>query len=322
MLRRLVVGILAMLPAAAVASAPAAPSTKPAADGPTSQRATRPSAATAATRPADGSKGELSFEIEEPAEKEDLVYVLASKPDDVGEHRQYQRRIQAILAKLPKGHKVRVAFGSIYDPSHGRRRGRMHSLVPIDPNGQPDGVEQFFAPWGGSSIRQVPYRHGVKHGVEKIFFWSGGRHHLQREIPWDNGVLQGTKRTFYPDGTVQSQTECRNGVADGLARTFDKHGKLASECTMRGGKRNGVLKDYWPKTGKVRRIIRYEAGKVVGTMKEYYSNGQLKREVPFKNNAIHGQEKQYAADGTLVRIRQWQAGRFISEKSVRIEHGN
>jgi len=43
-------------------------------------------------------------------------------------------------------------------------------------------------------------------------------------------------------------------------------------------------------------------------VKEFYSSGQLKRELPFRDNLMHGEERQFEADGKVSRVRFWLKG--------------
>jgi hypothetical protein len=50
------------------------------------------------------------------------------------------------------------------------------------------------------------------------------------------------------------------------------------------------------------RLTVYKSGKPVGMVREYYKNGKLKKEIPYRNGDVNGVEKEYAENGELVVI--------------------
>jgi antitoxin component YwqK of YwqJK toxin-antitoxin module len=159
----------------------------------------------------------------------------------------------------------------------------------------------------------------VKHGLEVI-------HATNRvEIPWVDGKVHGVRRTFHapapddPDGEPRLHTETtyENDVAHGPSRSIDRDGRPLREGVMRHGKRHGTTTDYWPRTGKPRRIVEYSDGAVVGVAREFYADGRLKRTVPFRAGMMHGKEEQYEADGRLTRTRFWFDGAEVTADEFR-----
>ncbi len=275
------------------------------------------SASALAEAPASQPASTPSFELDTPAAKApDDIVVLVAKPEDV-ENRHHQNLVKALFKDAPEGTRVRVIYRERYDPSPDKVITYLYSMVPLDPNGAPHGTEAFYPPWGGGTLREITYRYGVRHGPEKVYSRAErGAPYVQSEIPWKDGTVTGTQRTFYPDGKVQMETEVVDGTAQGPARSYDKDGKLTSECTMRDGRRDGAYTEYWPQNAQPRKVIQYDQGKVVGAMKEYYSNGQLKREVPFKDNTLHGKETNFDPQGNLTRVRYWENGKMVSEREM------
>ena len=59
----------------------------------------------------------------------------------------------------------------------------------------------------------------------------------------------GVSRTWYPDGTLQSETRMNNGAAERVL-AWDSEGNLTAELAYRRGKRSGVLLEWYPGGGK------------------------------------------------------------------------
>jgi antitoxin component YwqK of YwqJK toxin-antitoxin module len=58
-------------------------------------------------------------------------------------------------------------------------------------------------------------------------------------------------------------------------------------------------------------------GKVHGTVKEFYENGNPKRELPFVEDRMHGVEKEYDGEGNLENTAYWYEGDRVSKDVYR-----
>lgn len=89
--------------------------------------------------------------------------------------------------------------------------------------------------------------------------------------------------------------------------------KAEAKNLMVDGVKEGKWVEYFKITDKMEdqtnnsdapvfRLTIYKAGKPVGMVREYYKNGKLKSEIPYKNGDINGVEKEYDENGELVAI--------------------
>jgi len=228
------------------------------------------------------------------------------------------RLVRQALNDLPAEYTARVTLRQFFSnhAAHYGVNAYPHTIVPLDPEGRPDGIE--FTYHGDASLRstrEVPYEKGVKNGVEKIYAREGEKVYVKTEIPWKDDRIEGVRRTYHPNGKPMVETTYVAGAANGSSRIYDDEGRVTREATLKDGKRHGRVTDFWPETGKPKRVIDYDMGKVEGVARDYYADGQLKRELPFRDNAMHGIEKQYEADGTLARTRYWLAGEQVSRET-------
>ena len=244
-----------------------------------------------------------------------MQVIVASKAEDVPA--RCRRIVAKGLEKCAAGYKLRVTLGKFYDFGHSSSTNQfepyVHSMVPLNAKGRPDGEEQFFHINSSWVKRTVPYVDGKREGIEKHY---EGRK-VTVEVPWHKDRVHGVRKMYHPNGKVRSESVYVKGLTEGPTRSYTPEGKVTRESTMRKGKRDGVMTDYWPETGKPKRVIPYDKGKVDGVVREYYRNGQLKREMIFKDDVMHGIEKQYEADGTLVRTRYWKDDDRVSEEEFR-----
>ncbi len=242
--------------------------------------------------------------------------IIATQPADVPTG--FQGLVKDRLAKAPAGAKVRLVLAQIFDQSPKKVITYLYAVATLDADGQPDGEESFHKPWRQGATHTITWKHGVKDGPERFYSpTDDGRFWLNSEIPWQAGKIHGVKRTIFITGKVQNETTYVAGEASGPAVSYDEQGRITRRGEMRAGKRHGEMVDFWPETGKPKRVVQYADGKAVGLSKEFYANGQVKRELPFLDNAMHGEEKQYDADGTLARTRWWLRGDSVSEEEFR-----
>ncbi len=233
------------------------------------------------------------------------------------------RQLKTPFEKLPQGHKAKIEIGRYFD--HGQTNSTnkfepyVSSFVPLNADGKEHGEQVVINP-RGRVVRRVQWKDGRKHGAERIFHAVWPKYYEQARIPWDNGVIQGTKKTFFEDGTLKSETPYAKGLPHGISKSFSKKGTVTRKCSLKQGVRDGKLTDYWPQTGKKRREIMYDMGKVEGVTREYHPNGQLRRAVPFKNDLMHGEEKRFAEDGTSERSRYWIKGDLVTKTEFELKY--
>jgi antitoxin component YwqK of YwqJK toxin-antitoxin module len=253
--------------------------------------------------PAAGDAEEAAAGVSAAEVEPDVFVVSRDAPLPADRHSGDHRRLDAMLQELPEGHSVKVRYFT-FAPSGAPLR-YIRCLTPLNTQGEANGMELHFPNWYQRHIREVPFRNGKPHGMERHFDVEGN---VKTEIPWANGELHGSKRTYHPTGQLANETVYEHGDPAGESRTYTADGKLERVVHFARGERHGDMIDYWPETGQTKRVVPYAHGEVHGVSKAYYSDGALKWERSFKHNVLHGAEKQYAADGTLERTRSWKDG--------------
>lgn len=106
---------------------------------------------------------------------------------------------------------------------------------------------------------------------------------------YKDGVLNGTKTSYYADGKVLQTQEFENDLAHGKKIMYAPNGKIISEYNFKNGKSDGSFVEY-DKKGEISFNGRYKMNKPQGIWK-YYENGKLVRtkdytlsKNPIKNN--------------------------------------
>ncbi len=230
--------------------------------------------------------------------------------------------VEKAVKALPVGYKIRMTLDRFFDNGNNASTLRfepfVYELVYLNTAGEEDGEQQFFKPRSRNPLSTVTWVNGRKQGPERVY--NVHPRYLKTEVPWVNGQIQGTRRTFHPDGKPASTTSYVKGRPHGVATTLSADGTLMRECTLKNGKRDGTLTDYWPETGKPRRTLVYAQGKVIGSVKQYYENGKLKSDVPFKDDVMHGEEKRFEDDGKPMKSRYWLNGDLASKTEFELKY--
>ncbi|MCX5660338.1 MAG: toxin-antitoxin system YwqK family antitoxin [Planctomycetota bacterium] len=197
--------------------------------------------------------------------------------------------------KLPAETVIRVQLEEYYEPVLGVRR-ELHSLAPLNAQGQVDGLESIMFRWRGV-IRSVTYKAGVKNGPETVY----NDHKVTSVTPWVDGKIQGVRQVFNSGGKVASETPFVNGIESGESKAYDPDGSLVRVTLLKDGKREGDMTDYWPGTKQVKKAVPYVGGRIQGLVREFYLNGKPKREIAFKDGLMHGPARDFDSEGKLIK---------------------
>ena len=226
---------------------------------------------------------------------------------------EIKQTIATALAGKPAGTRVRILLGTMTEGSVRWQVTYLKTIVLLDSQGRPDGEEHQITHQsvkGVTGYRTIPWKNGIKEGVEKSYM--DGK--LREELPWKNGKMEGLRRSFFEDGTVEVETQYAAGVANGPTRIYAADGSLIREGLMKQGKREGVMTEYWEGTKQAKRVVMYREGRVSGVVKEYYLSGKLKREVSLKDEAYDGADRLYNEAGTLTQTRYWRNGDSVTKE--------
>ncbi len=213
----------------------------------------------------------------------------------------------------PKG-KVRLTIGRFFDSGHSASTNKMEPFVqqavPLDEDGKPHGEELYLKVRHNGPVRSVTWKHGRKHGPERLY--AKGK--VRVEIPWQNGKMHGAKKVYGNNGKLVSEVTFVNGKQEGLAKSYGPKGNVVRVIPYKDGKKNGKAVDYYPGTKIVKREVVYEDDEINGTTREYFANGKLKRKMQIKGSLMHGVIEMYDEEsGRLVRKAYFIEGDSVSE---------
>jgi len=141
---------------------------------------------------------------------------------------------------------------------------------------------------------------GTLHGVTKSYI----ENRLFSEEIYDNGVLHGTRKIFYADGSLEILENYKNGKIDGTYMAYHPNGKEMLKAIYVDGSMQGLVTSYFD-DGKVKEEVTFINGEENGPFVEYYPNGNIE----WKGTYVPGKEEpneigevlNYNEDGTLIR---------------------
>ena len=148
----------------------------------------------------------------------------------------------------------------------------------------------------------------AKEGLYQRFSPSG---QLLEEARYNNDTLNGERKYYYPNGTVESIEHYQKGVYHGKYQKFYEGGGIQIEQEFVNGVLEGSSIAYYP-NGAVKEKVTMRNNEEEGPFTEYYENGVLKAEgryIPGESVALEqGELREYDETGQLVRIADCQSG--------------
>ncbi|WP_181882330.1 toxin-antitoxin system YwqK family antitoxin [Helicobacter didelphidarum] len=112
--------------------------------------------------------------------------------------------------------------------------------------------------------------------------------------------------------SLQSVGYTSGVVVDSIKSSGDS--SHSPECKNNEDKIKGCMERVYYSNGNLLREIPYKDGKIEGIKKEYHENGNLLREIPYKDDKRDGVEKRYGEDGSLRFSITFENGKAISGK--------
>lgn len=109
----------------------------------------------------------------------------------------------------------------------------------------------------------------------------------------------GEWRSYFFDGTLESQKFYRSGLQDSIYRQYYFGGKKYSEGQYTAGAANGTWKTY-NEDGTLYSAVVYENDKRNGKSVYYYSTGKPEVEIDYKDDERDGFYKRFDREGTLI----------------------
>ena len=118
----------------------------------------------------------------------------------------------------------------------------------------------------------------VKNGLHKYFHENGK---LSQEVNYKDDIKNGSFKVYDENGNLKVEGNFKEGVQEGYWKFFED-GSLNQEGLYKDDKQHGVWKIYH-KNGQIVEECNWNNGNRDGVLKQFLENGELLREVNFKN---------------------------------------
>lgn len=179
--------------------------------------------------------------------------------------------------------------------------------------GVENGKWTFFYDSLGTVSWEENYSVGEKHGPQITYSRKenaaiGDTVKLET---YSNGVLNGPKVLYYPNGKRRKQSNYLNGLLEGPFLVYNQEGKIIEEMNYKQGKRNGVFKYYYD-DGTLLRTESWTMDVKNGEFKTFYYEGHIQTTENYKKGIKEGWFDEFFPDQKPKR-------RALYKKDVLVE---
>ena len=152
----------------------------------------------------------------------------------------------------------------------------------------------------------------IANGIEVLVDEKGN---LEKITHYDNGVLEGEMKVFYPNNQVKATCNFKQGKRNGSAIAYHLDGGKAEEVPYVDDKIIGDLVKYYAKGGKAS-LVPYVDGMIHGKAMEWYESGSLKSVRNFEKGVLDTDGKGpalivYSEDHAMLEVQDYRRGEMI-----------
>jgi antitoxin component YwqK of YwqJK toxin-antitoxin module len=177
----------------------------------------------------------------------------------------------------------------------------------------------------GELFSESTHVDGKQNGARRVYYQNG---QIKKEGEIKDGVPVGVHKTYSEDGGASRflSTEYIEGDAYYISRCYSADGVLLFETPHRGknaqgiSMTDGVKKEYY-ENGNLRKEETYKEDKREGAYKEYYENDTLREEGEYKEGKQHGLCKQYYENGNLREEGEYRDGKLYGVSRTYYSNG-
>lgn len=147
-----------------------------------------------------------------------------------------------------------------------------------------------------------------------VFYYPNGK--KSSEGNFKNGKPEGYWKTYYENGSLKSEGNRINHRLDSLWLFYNSDGTLKQEIMYRDAVKHGVQKNY-NQEGLLVSLERFRNDTLNGFMEYYDPDSQHLNELkPFENGRAVGKGYEFAKDGRVVTIVNYEAGYVKDRETV------
>lgn len=143
---------------------------------------------------------------------------------------------------------------------------------------------------------ETEFKNGIPNGSWKVYKYNA----LTEEYNYSDGLLNGTYKEYYSDGSVKESRNYIKGKPDGKFISYDQHGKVSAEKSYKNGLEDGPDIKY-DAEGKIRSETRYINGKAQGKSTQQISSngGDYTITCNYSDGVYDGEYAEIFTNGTI-----------------------
>jgi len=152
------------------------------------------------------------------------------------------------------------------------------------------------------------------------YFYPNGQ--VSSEGTMRDGKPDGYWRTYYVTGVIKSEGKRTNYLLDSTWNFYNNTGELTQQINYKIGEKSGYSIRYSYdnplKPGRPTMISKelYVNGKKEGRSYYYYTTGELKQIVLYRDGKKHGLAREYSRDSTLITVMDYNDNYLVNRERI------
>lgn len=149
--------------------------------------------------------------------------------------------------------------------------------------------------------------------IATTYYYEGGQKSSEGYLR--NGKPDSYWKSYYRNGTLKAEGNRLNYKLDGPWKFYSREGIISSEINYKEGLKDGPRKAY--DEGVLSKVDYFETDVQIGTTQYFYTDGKIKKEVPFDRGKENGQGFEYAQeDGRVITLLTFKNGSLLRKQNV------
>lgn len=169
-----------------------------------------------------------------------------------------------------------------------------------------DSIWSFYNQ-AGELTQEISYKLGEKSGFSASYSYNNpenpGQATLISKELYVRGKKEGSSFYYHPTGELKLMVFYKDGKKQGLSREFTRDSTLVTVVQYKD--------NYVVERERVNR--KDPAGNKQGTHREYYENGNIKKEEHYLDDQLHGYYREFNGNGDLVLAIRYERNQIIEE---------
>lgn len=167
-----------------------------------------------------------------------------------------------------------------------------------------DGIWIFYDQ-AGDTTEKINYLYGKKNG----WYYKYKKDPSHGVYVWSKELFaadkkEGTAYIYFEDGKTKQTYSYNSGKKEGLSKEYDKEGNIITLLEYNN--------DFLVSRERINRIDKN--GLKQGDWKQFYPNGGIKSEITYKDDLMHGYNKEYDIRGRLVLTMLYDNGAIVKSR--------